>query len=202
MTAERAELLRQYVEAGGTLVFGCRSAYKSLTGQCVMDKLPGLIAGLTGADIPEYSFIAPDAGKVTIDWGGDTLEAAIFADLVEPAEGGVREAVYTADYYAGSGALVSHQVGAGKAYYYGTAFTESAARTFLQKLGVADPCGDALALPETCELAVRGGHAFVLNYLKTPAEVELKRPMTDLLTGETLSGKVTLKPYGVLVLAL
>ena len=202
MTAERAELLRQYVEAGGTLVFGCRSAYKALTGQCVMDKLPGLIAGLTGADIPEYSFIAPDAGAVTIDWGGDTLEAAIFADLVEPAEGGVREAVYTADYYAGSGALVSHQVGAGKAYYYGTAFTESAARTFLEKLGVADPCGDALALPETCELAIRGGHAFVLNYLKTPAEVELKRPMTDLLTGETLSGKVTLKPYGVLVLAL
>ena len=202
MTAERAELLRQYVAQGGTVVFACRSAYKDIQGQCVMDKLPGLIAPLTGADIPEYSFIAPDAGKVTIDWGGDMLEAAVFADLVEPVGEGVREAVYTSDYYAGSGALVSHQVGAGRAYYYGTAFTESAARTFLEKLGAANPWGDSLELPEGCELAVRGDYAFILNYLKTPAEVNVKRPMAELIAGETLSGKVTLRPYGVMVLKL
>ncbi len=202
MTEERAGLLTRYAEDGGTVVFGCRSGYKALTGQCVTDRLPGLLAELTAADIPEYSFIAPDAGRVTIDWGGDTLEAAVFADLVEPTGDGVREAVYTADYYAGSGALVSHRVGAGKAYYYGTAFTESAARTFLEKLGVANPYGDALDLPESCELAVRGGYAFVLNYLKTPAAVTLRRPMKDLLTGGVLSGEVSLKPYGALVLAL
>lgn len=206
MTAERADMLKKYVEEGGTVVFACRSAYKNLTGQCVMDKLPGLLAELTAADIPEYSFIAPDAGTVTIDWNGTTLEASVFADLVEPTEGGVREAAYTADYYAGSGALVSHAVGKGTAYYYGTAFNEASAKVFLEKLGVADPCADALSLPEGCELAVRGdesgAYAFVLNYLKTPVAVGVKKPLRDLLTGETVQGERTLPAYGVMVLEL
>lgn len=202
MTAERADMLRRYAEGGGTVVFGCRSAYKDLTGQCVTDRLPGLLRDLTGADVPEYSFIAPDAGTVTVDWGGDTLEAAVFTDLVAPIDGGVLEATYTADYYAGSGALVSKAVGKGRAYYYGTAFTEATARTFLKKLGVASPFAGDLVLPEGCELAVRGDYAFVLNYPKAPATITLKRPLAELLSGETLSGEVELPPYGVAVFKL
>ena len=63
-----------------------------------------------------------------------------------------------------------------------------------------------LELPETCELAVRGdgkeNYAFVLNYLKTPVEIQVRKPMKDLLTGETLSGACTLPGYGAVVLAL
>ena len=43
---------------------------------------------LTGTDISEYSMIAPDAGKVTIDWGGTELEANVFADLLKRVHGG------------------------------------------------------------------------------------------------------------------
>ena len=206
MTPERAAMLTRYVENGGTVVFGCRSAYKDITGKCVMDRLPGLLSDLCGADIPEYSFIAPDAGAVTIDWDGETLEAAVFTDLVAPINGGVCEAIYTSDYYAGSGVLVSHRVGKGAAYYYGTAFIEASAAVFLKKLGAAEPLADSLMLPEGCELTVRGDEdhrfAFVLNYLKTPAQIDLKRPMTDLLTGKTLNGAIDLDGYGVLVLKL
>ncbi|MBQ8088037.1 MAG: beta-galactosidase trimerization domain-containing protein, partial [Clostridia bacterium] len=53
MTKAREALLRAYVEQGGTVVFGCRSAYKDVNGQCVMEKLPGLLADLTASDIPE-----------------------------------------------------------------------------------------------------------------------------------------------------
>ena len=206
MTAERAELLRQYTEQGGKVVFGCRSAYKDIHGKCVMDKLPGLISGLTGADVPEYSFIAPDVERVTVDWDGTELEAAIFADLVAPVEGGRLEGTYTADYYAGSGALVSHEVGKGKAYYYGTAFTEQAARVFLRKLGVEAPYADVIDVPETCELAVRSGdkgdYLFVLNYMKKPAKITLKKPCTDVLTGKTIEGEQTIPAYGVLIVKL
>ena len=206
MTAERAELLRRYVEAGGIVVFGCRSAYKDITGQCVMEKLPGLLAELTAADVPEYSFIAPDAGKVMIDWGGDALEAAVFTDIVEPVGDGVREAVYTSDYYAGSGALVSHAVGAGRAYYYGTALTEAAARVFLEKLNVAEPYRDVIELPESCELAIRGDEtgacAIILNYLKTPATLNVRKPCQSLLTGEVVEGETELPAYGVEVIKL
>lgn len=205
MTPERAEVLKAYVAAGGTLVIGCRSGYKDITGKCVMDKLPGLLSELTGTDIPEYSFIAPDAGKVTVDWDGTELEANVFADLLEAqGEHAKVEGTYTADYYAGSGALVSNTYGAGKAYYYGSAFNEASAKIFLEKLGVADPYADLVTVPACCEIAVRakGEHKylFVLNYDKNPAEIQLHKEGLDLYTQEKRSGAVKLDGYGTLVI--
>ena len=67
LTKERMVLLEQYVAAGGKLVMGCRTGYKDLNGKCVMNHLPGLAAKVTGTDIPEYSFVAPDDGHVMVD---------------------------------------------------------------------------------------------------------------------------------------
>ena len=206
MNAERAELLRRYVEQGGTLVLGCRSAYKDMNGRCVMDNLPGLLSDLTQADVTEYSFIAPDAGRVVIDWNGTELEASIFTDLVDAVGSGRLEGTYASDYYAGSGALVSNRVGDGTVYYYGTAFSEQAARVFLEKLGVAEPCKEAILVPESCELAIRTNgwnrYLFVLNYLNKPAAVQLHRTMVNLSTGEEISGRVEIPGYGTLVLKI
>ena len=206
MNAERAELLRRYVEQGGTLVLGCRSAYKDMNGRCVMDNLPGLLSDLTQADVTEYSFIAPDAGKVLIDWNGTELEASIFTDLVDAVGSGRVEGNYASDYYAGSGALVSNQVGDGTVYYYGTAFSEQAARVFLEKFGVAEPCLEELIVPESCELAIRTNgwnrYLFILNYLNKPAAVQLRRTMVNLSTGEEICGRVEIPGYGTLVLKI
>lgn len=207
MTAERASLLETYVAAGGQLVFGCRSAYKDISGLCVMENLPGQIAKLTGTDIPEFSFIAPDAGRVTVDWDGTELEANVFTDLLDASgEGAKLEAVYSSDYYAGSGALVSNALGQGKAWYYGSAFNVDSARVFLEKLGVASPYGDWITLPATCELAVRAkdgvSYLFVLNYEKTAAEIELKQAGVNLYTGQKVSGKLQLGAYETIVIKM
>ena len=82
MTEERAALLEGFAARGGKVVFGCRSAYKDMHGRCVTGLLPGVLRSLTCADIPEYSFIAPDAERVTIDWQGTQLTAAVFTDLL------------------------------------------------------------------------------------------------------------------------
>ena len=87
LTKERMALLEDYVRGGGKLVMGCRTGYKDLNGRCVMDYLPGLAAELTGTDIPEYSFVAPDEGKVYADWDGEKMEAAVFNDILAPAGG-------------------------------------------------------------------------------------------------------------------
>ncbi len=206
LTEERMELLKAYVAAGGRLVMGCRTGYKDMHGKCVMALLPGLASQLSGTDIPEYSFVAPDEGKVMVDWDGTQIEAAVFNDILAPIGDGEVIGTYASSYYAGEPALIRNAYGDGEAYYFGGAFAYDTAKAFLEKLGVAAPYADVISAPETCEIAVRenenGKFLFVLNYLAEEAQIEVKAPVIDLWTGETESGTVTLEKYGVKVYKL
>ncbi|MCM1027311.1 MAG: beta-galactosidase [Roseburia sp.] len=203
LTPARVAVLEQYVAAGGKLVMGCRTGYKDTCGRCVTDFLPGLAARLTGVDIPEYSFVAPDESPVMAEWDGSVFEAAVFNDLLTAAgEQAEVLGTYCSSYYAGTPALIRNRFGKGETYYFGGAFGEDAVRVFLEKLGAAEPYRELVRLPESCELAVREAedgrrYLFVLNYLAEAAEIRLTRGMRNLLTGEEESGAVTLEKYGV-----
>ena len=201
---QRAAILEEYVKDGGCLVLGCRSGYKDMTGKCVMDRLPGLLAKISGTDIPEYTRVNPDDEPVYIDWDGIRLEAAVFNDQLEPLTADAQVlGRYENCYYAGSPGLICNVLGAGKVYYFGAAFTEETARVFLEKLGAASPYADVLELPWECELAVREKdgrkYYFVLNYKKTPVKIQVKEALVDLYTGETVSGQVELEAFGTRV---
>lgn len=207
LNKERMALLEEFVAAGGKLVMGCRTGYKDMDGHCVTVYLPGLAAKVTGTDVQEYSFVAPDEGKVMADWDGVQVEAAVFNDLLAPVgENAKVLARYASSYYAGTPALICNRFGRGEAYYFGGAFALDTAKVFLEKLGVAEAYGDVISLPESCELAVRRGeyasYLFVLNYLARPAKLVLKRQLKDLWTGQEETGEVELERYGVKVYAL
>lgn len=200
LTKERMALLEEYVSAGGKLVMGCRTGYKDLTGKCVMDRLPGLAAKVTGTDIPEYSFVSPEDGHVFAEWDGEKIEAAIFNDLLKSAgEQAEVLGTYTDSYYAGTPALIRNHFGKGEAYYFGGAFGVDAAEVFAKKLGVAEPYSDYIELPESCEIAVREKEGrkfiFVLNYQPCEVQIVLKKPVFDLFAESRMEGKTVLKPY-------
>ena len=207
LTKERMELLEAYVKAGGTLVMGCRTGYKNMNGQCVMDYLPGLAAELTGTDVQEYSFVAPDEGKIMVDWDGEQIEAAVFNDMLAPVGENARVlGTYVCGCYEGNPGLICNTFGEGRAYYFGGAFSLETARVFLRRLGVAEPYREVLEVPESCELAVRKKgdteYLFVLNYRKEPAVLQLKADLRDVWTGERVSGRIELEKYGVRIFAL
>lgn len=207
LTKERMELLEQYVAEGGKLVMGCRTGYKEENGRCITDYLPGLAARLTGTDIPEYSFVAPDDGKVMAEWDGQKMEAAVFNDLPVPVgENAEILATYTDSYYAGAPALIRNCSGKGEAYYFGGAFALDTAELFIRKLGIGEPYLHIMEIPAGCELAVREKdgvqYLFVLNYEKNPADIKLKVELRELLSGEICCGAQILEPYGVRVYGL
>ena len=206
LTDARMKVLETYVSEGGKLVMGCRTGYKDLCGRCVMDKLPGKAAELTGTDIPEYSFVAPDDGRVLADWDGTKVEAAVFNDLLEPAgEHAEVLARYASSYYAGTPALIRSRYGKGEAYYFGGAFALDTAKVFLEKLGVGTPYGGVLGLPECCEQAVRETdgrrYFFVLNYAPENAKVEVKKELRELFAGDMVKGEAELGAYEVKIFA-
>ena len=195
---KRAQILEEYVKEGGKLVIGCRSGYKDMNGRCVMDKLPGLLSSLTGTDIPEYSFIAPDAEPVTISFDGDELKAKVFTDLLMP-KGGTVVGTYTSDYYEKTPAIIRNKFGKGEAYYYGSALSEETVLAFLRKLGGISPYDSIVRAPKEVEIAVRTKgkrhYLFLLNYLKTPSEVEFTSHVRDLESGLDIKGKTVLGGY-------
>ena len=205
LTPERVALLEAYVKQGGVLIYGCRTGYKDMTGQCVMEKLPGLAQNMTGADVYEYTFIAPDSEPVVIEWEGERFEANIFLDLVRPLTDQARqEASFVSGDYLGAGALITHRFGQGKVYYYGSAFSRESAEVFLKKLGVVAPLSKTITLPSSCEVTVRKKEArqyiFILNYKKEEAIVTFHEPVINLYTGKSLEGSVKLKGYETLVI--
>lgn len=207
LTGERMALLEEYVAAGGRLVMGCRTGYKDSNGRCVTEYLPGLAAKVTGTDIPEYSFVAPDDGHVMADWDGTLLEAAVFNDLLAPVgEHAEVLAAYASSYYKGTPALIRNRFGEGEAYYFGGAFALDTAKVFLRKLGLAETFGEVIELPGSCELAVRAKegrrYMFVLNYLAQPAEIVLKKPVRNLWNDNVEEGKRRVEGYGVRVYEL
>lgn len=204
LTEERVKLLEEYVSAGGRLVMGCRTGYKDENGRCVMDTLPGLASGLCGTDIPEYSFVAPDEGKVLVRWEDACVEAAVFNDILSPmGENAEVLASYASSYYEGEPALIRNRFGKGEAYYFGGAFALDTAQLFLEKLGVAEPYASWIEAPACCEIAVRRkegeAYLFVLNYAHESVRIRLAQPLEELTNQKVESGEQEVEKYGVRV---
>ena len=206
LTPERVDLLEKYVEQGGILLLSCRTGYKDIHGKCPMHKLPGLLQKLSGADVMEHTFIAPDEGKVMVNWDGEVFEAPVFNDILEALGSAKIAGTYTNSYYAGKGALIRNSFGKGAVYYFGGAFNRETAAVFLKKLGFSNPYGDLIEAPEDCEIAVREKegkkYLFVLNYSRQAKKIFLKKQLTDLYAAKPASGAVELPSYGTAVFAV
>lgn len=72
-------------------------------------------------------------------------------------------------------------------------------QALLEYTGTCNPWSSMITLPEECELAVREKdgerYIFVLNYSRASQQIILHSAVTDLDTGETVSGFVTFAPY-------
>ena len=202
-----AKCLEEYVKVGGTLIIGTRSGYKNENGHCRMMPLPGPLADLLGVVVDEYTYLGYLEQDRTALWGQDIIEMALFNDIISLKSPDCNVlATYTGDYYKGAPAFTVNHYGDGKAYYFGAAFSISAAKMILAKLNYTAPHGDFITMPACCEITVRSNHngryMFVLNYSASPVILDVKKAANEMLGGKLVSGAVELEPYGVMVFEL
>ena len=210
MTDSTAELLRAYVQQGGTLILGCRTGYKDSAGHCPMRPMPGPVAELCGITIEDFTRISSSQQAPSICWTGQTtsLIADAFNEVIMVESEGVEVvATYNEDagYYAGKPALIRRPCGQGMVYYYGAAFNVGTARAMMHTLDLASPVNRQLTLSPEIELSIREDQRgnrllFLLNYAGKPQLIQVHQAMTNLLSGETLEGEVSMAGYDVLLL--
>lgn len=219
MTERTAALLEQYVQQGGRVIFGTRTAYKNIDGHCNMALLPGPVADLCGITVQEYTLINGSVQAPLLRWKINQapleheqhqksvkLTADAFNDVLKIQSAEVEVvAEYASDYYAGSPALTRKPHGQGEAWYYGAVFNEGIVEKLIEQLGWQSPVADWLEIPPQVEFGIRernqNRHVFLLNYSSEPAAVQINKPCSDLLTGNPLAGEVQLPGYGVWILA-
>lgn len=210
LTAADLPPLWAYVEAGGTLVFGCWAGYRDRQHWCYDAAGRAFFEELTGVRVADFTFV-PGGTASTLRFdgpgGGRQMDAPVFNEVLAPVGEGVEVlATYAADcYYAGQPAVTSRRVGPGRVVYTGCFFNAEIVAALSDALGVGDPLAGWAQIPAGVHTVVRSEvngirrFCFLLNFSDRPQTVTFAGEVTDLLLadGQTLAGATELPPYGV-----
>ena len=203
MSEKRAEVLKQYVANGGTLIVGCRSGLKDMNGKCVMLPQPGLLQELTGTDVRDFTYTSPNEDDIYALWNGEKLMTPVFNDVLTALPGTEVLAAYGNGYYKGEAALTRHAYGKGQVLHLGSTFTREGFARILDYAGVLEPFRGIVTAPEDVEVVLREKDSqrflFVLNFMAEERTITLHKPGTLLYTGEKVQGEATLPAFGTAV---
>ena len=197
--------IRSFVEKGGVFVSNFRLGVKTETSQIVRTPLPGLLHDVMGVTVEDYVPIYSARPAVTFSsvLSGPDAEVGIWMDVLQPSGAEVL-GTYTSGAHAGQAAITMNSFRKGKAVYIGADLNaESLARvlrTLAAQAGVTQP----LEVPPGVEVTVRAAGnkqwMFLLNHTPALQTVNIRRPSTDLLTGEAHNQTIDLSAYAVRVL--
>jgi len=208
-----AERLEQFVASGGTLVTTYWTGIVDENDLCFLGGWPGGgLRKVLGVWDEETDTLEPDGRNQVVMVKGNSLgmdgsfEARDYFALIH-AEGAQVLAPYGSDFYAGRPALTVNHYGKGKAYYMASRNGDDFLSAFYGKL--ADDLKLLRALPVdlpggvTAQLRTDGENkfVFVMNFNNAPVTVPLgKGSYQNLVTGQTVKGRLEMLPYGVEVL--
>ena len=197
----RAENLRKYVEQGGTLYATYMLSTVDENDLCHLGGIPGLgLKEVFGLEAEEIDTLYPHE-RQHADLDGGTFELADYCEVLK-LKGAKVLARYTDGWYAGMPAVTENAFGRGRAIYQACRDDGSLKTAILEewmdKLNIHSEVLGQLPHGVTCHSRTDGcsTYVFLENYLdKEAATVQLRQPMTNLLTGE-LAEFCTLPPYG------
>jgi beta-galactosidase len=208
VTDEIAENLKNYVQAGGTLVVTQRSGVKDEFNVVVNQRLPGLLAEMCGIEVQEYDSLSSSMqNEIEFNLPGlaDTacVPVGVLCDVLKPTSATVI-ARYQQDYCADKPAVTLNVFGAGRAIYIGAVgdgqLYDMLAKWLLDTTGLQN----TFAVPPGVELSYRmqGDKKlhFVLNHTDRPQTIHLENHFTNLLSRKQLHGDVHIDAFDVLIL--
>jgi len=201
--------LQAYVEGGGVLVIGARTATKDWHSNVVADTPPGIFARFAGVRVGEYGRQnAPDQRPLTLRfYPGDAQPLSRhWYELLDPMPGTHICARWMERHLRLKAGVTMRKVGAGQVMYVGTYLDEALVDALIPFLTKARPDLEPVwpEVPRGVSVVVREDESkhlwFVINSLGTVVSMPSVPPGVDLLTGKVLRGRRFMQPYEVLVI--
>jgi beta-galactosidase len=194
LTDAAVENLLAYVRQGGTLVCGFLTGVADEDDRVRPGGMDARLRDLFGIRTL-HEWWPLDAGETV---GCEGLRGSLWSEELE-ADGTAAETVpYKGGELDGLPALLRKD----RAWYVSTLPEPEALRDLLARIAEGAGVRPVLGgLPEQVEAVRRGDALFVLNHGREPVTVEVPGTHHDLLTGETVTDRVTLGRHGVAVLS-
>jgi beta-galactosidase len=203
LTASDTRILEEYVEEGGTLVFGCWSGYRDKNHWCYDTEGRAFYEAFVGVRVADFTVVPPDE-KSEISFAGSTgcVEAPIFNEVLEVHDGEVDVlASYAASYYAGTPAVTLRRKGKGSVIHFGSFFTRQNVSALLETLEIQDPIRIWVDVPAAVEAISRSDgieqFCFLLNFADQPQRLNFEQPAYDLIGNCALQGPEFIPAFGV-----
>jgi beta-galactosidase len=195
-----AARLTEYVNAGGTLVLGARSGFKTPTNLVTDQPLPGLFRTLVGATVEAWHSLPPGVAYPVADPKQQMLEATTWAEGLS-TQSAQPLMFYTGGPLEGLAAVTVNPVGQGRALYAGVWPNEVMANSLIGWVLPQAGVEPVALVPEGVLVTRRGAHIFLLNFTDVAAAAWLNvASVTDAFTGQAVEREVTIAPRDVRVL--
>ncbi len=207
MAGGEADLLKLYVQNGGTLVGTCNTGLVDEHHIAPDCGYPHDLTDLFGLEVLEFDPLPPgEENHLNFKGAFPTSHlhsARLWCDIIEP-KGCTILATFAKDFYAGRPAMTMNTFGLGKAIYIGTVSHQHFYEDLVVWLRQMCNLQPLLKVPDTVEVSLRQKENtriyFLLNHQNTPVRIQFYKPMHDFLTGSAVAGNYDLPPHGVLVL--
>ena len=196
------EKIKSYVENGGTIFTTYLAGYVDKNTLCHLGGFPGQgLSGVFGVISEELDAFYPSDRNGLVWKNGARVRTEVrdYAELLRVKDAEIL-ATYESDFYAGSAAVTRKQYGKGAAYYFGCRVAPSDMQQFfaciLEEAGVATR--ELYGVEYHVRVAEDKTYEFFLNY--TSCEQVLAGVSgTELLSGESIEGMLTMAPGDVAV---
>ena len=195
------ERIESYIKNGGNFVTTYLSCLVDKDDLCYLSGFPAnQLKDVFGVWCEETDAL-PEGMKNSVAYSGKSYDVVKVCDLLH-SKGAEILGEYETDFYAGRPAVTENNFGNGKAYYVAFRNDGNFADDFAEKL-IADASitpDTAIEAGEGVTVRKRGELIFAMNFADGESEITLDKEYTDVVSGQTVSGKVTLPVCGYIIL--
>ena len=193
--------IASYVENGGNFAVTYLTGTVDKNDLCFLGGMPaGKLKDVFGVWCEETDSL-PVGMENSVVYNGKQYSVNHICDVIH-LNGSIQLGAYEKDFYKDYPAVCENAYGKGKAYYIAFRndgdFADDFCKKLIEDAKLTSDCG--VTGESGIEIRKRGNMIFALNFSDGERAITPDREYTDVLSGETLSGKITLKKCEYVIL--